>query len=106
MAWMEKLMMQVALVDNATKPLAGINTQIDQISKAGRQGWTNMAMGTTTVVAGAMAIQNVLGPAIEMDRALAEVASLDVHEKTLKQLSDTALRFSVDYGASASEFVR
>ncbi|MGX5834019.1 phage tail tape measure protein [Aeromonas piscicola] len=106
MAWMEKLMMQVALVDNATKPLAGINTQIDQISKAGRQGWANMAMGTTTVVAGAMAIQNVLGPAIEMDRALAEVASLDVHEKTLKQLSDTALRFSVDYGASASEFVR
>ncbi|WP_429236170.1 phage tail tape measure protein [Aeromonas salmonicida] len=106
MAWMEKLMMQVALVDNATKPLAGINTQIDQISKAGRQGWANMAMGTTTVVAGAMAIQNVLGPAIEMDRALAEVASLDVHEKTLKQLSDTALQFSVDYGESASEFVR
>ncbi|WP_429180088.1 phage tail tape measure protein [Aeromonas salmonicida] len=106
MAWMEKLMMQVALVDNATKPLAGINTQIDQISKAGRQGWTNMAMGTTTVVAGAMAIQNVLGPAIEMDRALAEVASLDVHEKTLKQLSDTALQFSLDYGESASEFVR
>ncbi|MFM5086293.1 phage tail tape measure protein [Aeromonas media] len=106
MAWMEKLMMQVALVDNATKPLAGINSQIDQISKAGRQGWTNMAMGTTTVVAGAMAIQNVLGPAIEMDRALAEVASLDVHEKTLKQLSNTALQFSLDYGESASEFVR
>ncbi|ATL99320.1 phage tail tape measure protein [Aeromonas sp. CA23] len=105
MAWMEKLMMQVALVDNATKPLAGINTQIDQISKAGRQGWANMAMGTTTVVAGAMAIQNVLGPAIEMDRALAEVASLDVHEKTLKQLSDTALMFSVKYGESASAFV-
>ncbi|SPT67107.1 phage tail length determinator [Aeromonas salmonicida] len=74
MAWMEKLMMQVALVDNATKPLAGINTQIDQISKAGRQGWPTWPWDHHSV-AGAMAIQNVLGPAIEMDRALAEVAS-------------------------------
>ena len=29
MAWMEKLMMQVALVDQVTKPLAGINAQMD-----------------------------------------------------------------------------
>ena len=52
MAWMEKLMMQVALVDQVTKPLAGINAQIDKVSKAGRQGWSNMAMGATTLAAG------------------------------------------------------
>lgn len=106
MAWMEKLMMQVALVDQVTKPLAGINAQIDKVSKAGRQGWSNMAMGATTVAAGGMAIQAALGPAIEMDRALGEVASLDVQKDVLGALGREALKLSVQYGESASEIVR
>jgi TP901 family phage tail tape measure protein len=106
MAWMEKLMMQVALVDQVTKPLQGINAQIDQVSKAGRQGWSNMAMGATTVAAGGMAIQSALGPAIEMDRALGEVASLDVQKDVLGALGREALALSVKYGESAAEIVR
>ncbi|MGE6294206.1 phage tail tape measure protein [Aeromonas media] len=106
MGWMEKLMMQVTLVDQVTKPLAGINAQIDKVSKAGRQGWSNMAMGATTVAAGGMAIQAALGPAIEMDRALGEVASLDVQKDVLGALGREALKLSVQYGESASEIVR
>ncbi len=99
-------MMQVALVDQVTKPLAGINAQMDKVSKAGRQGWSNMAMGATTVAGGVMAIQGVLGPAIEMDRALAEVASLDVQKDVLGALGREALKLSVQYGNSATEIVR
>ncbi|MDX7777036.1 phage tail tape measure protein [Aeromonas hydrophila] len=106
MAWMEKLMMQVALVDQVTKPLQGINSQIDKVSKAGRQGWSNMAMGTTTVAGGVMAIQGALGPAIEMDRALGEVASLDVQKDVLGALGREALKLSIKYGESATEIVR
>ena len=106
MAWMEKLMMQVALVDQVTKPLAGINAQMDKVSKAGRQGWSNMAMGATTVAGGVMAIQGALGPAIEMDRALAEVASLDVQKEVLGALGREALKLSIQYGESATEIVR
>ncbi|HDZ8855673.1 TPA: phage tail tape measure protein [Aeromonas dhakensis] len=106
MAWMEKLMMQVALVDQVTKPLAGINTQMDKVTKSGRQGWSNMAMGATTVAAGGMAIQSALGPAIEMDRALAEVASLDVQKEVLGALGREALKLSIQYGESATEIVR
>ncbi|UUI60416.1 phage tail tape measure protein [Aeromonas salmonicida] len=106
MAWMEKLMMQVALVDQVTKPLQGINSQIDKVSKAGRQGWSNMAMGATTLAAGGMAIQSALGPAIEMDRALGEVASLDVKKDVLGALGREALALSVKYGESATEIVR
>ncbi|MFB2830274.1 phage tail tape measure protein [Aeromonas jandaei] len=58
------------------------------------------------MLAGGMAIQNALMPAIEMDRALGEVASLDVAQSGLKALSDEALKFSVEYGKSATEFVR
>ncbi|WP_421179378.1 phage tail tape measure protein [Aeromonas enteropelogenes] len=106
MAWMEKLMMQVALVDQVTKPLAGINAQMDKVSKAGRQGWSSMAMGATTVAAGGMAIQSALGPAIEMDRALGEVASLDVQKDVLGALGREALKLSIQYGESATEIVR
>ncbi|WP_413163760.1 phage tail tape measure protein [Aeromonas salmonicida] len=106
MAWMEKLMMQVALVDQVTKPLQGINSQIDKVSKAGRQGWSNMAMGATTLAAGGMAIQSALGPAIDMDRALGEVASLDVQKDVLGALGREALALSVKYGESATEIVR
>ncbi|HCH53647.1 MAG TPA: phage tail tape measure protein [Aeromonas sp.] len=106
MAWMEKLMMQVALVDQVTKPLAGINAQMDKVSKAGRQGWSNMAMGATTLAAGGLAVQAALGPAIEMDRALSEVASLDVQKDVLDALGREALKLSVQYGNSATEIVR
>ncbi|MCF5900142.1 phage tail tape measure protein [Aeromonas veronii] len=106
MNWMEKLMMQVTLVDQVTKPLAGINAQMDKVSKAGRQGWSSMAMGATTVAAGGMAIQSALGPAIEMDRALGEVASLDVKKDVLGALGREALALSVKYGESATEIVR
>lgn len=106
MAWMEKLMMQVALVDQVTKPLAGINTQMDKVTKSGRQGWSNMAMGATTVAAGGLAIQSALGPAIEMDRALAGVASLDVQKEVLGALGREALKLSIQYGESATEIVR
>ena len=106
MAWMEKLMMQVALVDQVTKPLAGINAQMDKVSKAGRQGWSSMAMGATTLAAGGMAVQAALGPAIEMDRALGEVASLDVQKDVLGALGREALALSVKYGESATEIVR
>ncbi|MDR7019603.1 TP901 family phage tail tape measure protein [Aeromonas salmonicida] len=99
-------MMQVALVDQVTKPLQGINSQIDKVSKAGRQGWSNMAMGATTLAAGGMAIQSALGPAIEMDRALGEVASLDVQKDVLGALGREALALSVKYGESATEIVR
>ncbi|MFR9704932.1 phage tail tape measure protein [Aeromonas sanarellii] len=106
MAWMEKLMMQVALVDQVTKPLAGINAQMDKVSKAGRQGWSNMAMGATTLAAGGLAVQAALGPAIEMDRAFSEVASLDVQKDVLGALGREALKLSVQYGNSATEIVR
>lgn len=99
-------MMQVALVDQVTKPLAGINAQMDKVTKSGRQGWRNMAMGATTVAGGVMAIQGALGPAIEMDRALAEVASLDVQKEVLGALGREALKLSIQYGESATEIVR
>uniref|UniRef100_UPI0027D9866C phage tail tape measure protein n=1 Tax=Aeromonas rivipollensis TaxID=948519 RepID=UPI0027D9866C len=65
-----------------------------------------MAMGATTLAAGGLAVQAALGPAIEMDRALSEVASLDVQKDVLGALGREALKLSVQYGNSATEIVR
>lgn len=101
MAWMEQLMMQVALVDNVTKPLLGIQQQVVSLGETVGQGYEQMALGAAAVVAGGLAISAALTPAIEMKQALAEVATPDMTQEMLDSLSASALQFSVDYGQSA-----
>ncbi|OOE45126.1 phage tail tape measure protein [Salinivibrio kushneri] len=101
---MEKLLMQVALVDQVTKPLQGITQQVQQTADAGRDGLQQMATGAAGLAATGFAVKNALMPAIEMDRKLGEVKSLGVHEEALQSLQSTALEFSAEYGKSAVEF--
>ncbi|MEH0666438.1 phage tail tape measure protein [Vibrio scophthalmi] len=102
---MEKLLMHVALVDQITKPLQGITKEVQSSMEAGKQGMQNMATGGAGLVAAGFAIQNALMPAIEMDRKLGEVASLGVVQSDLDDLAATALKFSAEYGKSATDFV-
>ncbi len=101
----EKLLMQMSLIDQVTKPLQGITKEMTQASELGKQGLQNVATGTAGIVAAGFAVQNALMPAIEMDRKLGEVASLGVAEENLKSLAKTSLEFSAKYGKSATEFL-
>ncbi len=102
----EQLIMRIALVDAITKPLAGINNQLRQVKSTAQSGFASIAGGGAAMLAGGMAIQNALTPAIEMDRALGEVASLDVQKDVLNALGREALKLSVQYGESATDIVR
>ncbi|QTL95531.1 phage tail tape measure protein [Aeromonas jandaei] len=102
----EQLMMRIGLIDAATRPLQGIKKELGQVKQVAGAGFAQLAGGGAAIAAGAMAIKTALGPAIEMDRALGEVASLDVSQTGLQLLGEEALRFSVEYGKSATEFVR
>ncbi|MGF1696548.1 phage tail tape measure protein [Vibrio lamellibrachiae] len=101
----EKLLMQMSLVDQVTKPLRGITKEMTAATDLGKQGLQNVATGTAGIVAAGFAVQNALMPAIEMDRKLGEVASLGVVQEDLDQLAATALDFSAEYGKSATDFV-
>ena len=105
-AHMDSLMMTIGLIDQATAPLNGIQSTITQTADAGRIGWEKMAGGTAGLVAAGFAVQGALMPAIEMDRVLGEVKSLGVADDGLRQLQQTALEFSSEYGKSATEFVQ
>jgi TP901 family phage tail tape measure protein len=104
-AHLDRLMMTVALIDQVTKPLQGIQQTVAHTADAGRIGWEKMAGGTAGLVAAGFAVQSALMPAIEMDRVLGEVKSLGVMDEDLQTLQKTALSFSAEYGKSATEFV-
>lgn len=98
-------MMVIGLVDQVTKPLAGITNEINGAMSAAEKAWNRLQKGGAGLWATGVAIQNALMPAIEMDRKLGEVKSLGVTDEALKQLQQTALEFASDYGKSATEFV-
>ncbi|PMJ92864.1 phage tail tape measure protein [Vibrio sp. 10N.261.55.A7] len=101
----QKLLMQMSLIDQVTKPLQGITKEMTNASDLGKKGVQNVGMGAAGIVAAGVAVQNALMPAIEMDRKLGEVASLGVVEDDLKMLSKTALITSAKYGKSATEMI-
>lgn len=103
---LEKLQFIVGLVDKASGPAGKIMAQIDQITSRAQKGMQSIATGAAGLFATGYALKSMLGPAIEMDRALAEVRSLDVRASALQQLEKTALKTSVALGESAADIVR
>lgn len=101
----EALRFTVGLVDQISKPLGNIQRQINDVTNTYRQGTHTMVAGATGMVGAGFALQQALMPAIEMDRALGEVKSLGVADDQLKTLTQTAMKFSVEYGKSATDFV-
>lgn len=98
-------MMVIGLVDQVTKPLAGITTEINGAMSAAEKGMEQAAKGGAGLWATGVAIQNALMPAIEINRKIGEVKSLNVAADTLEHLKNTALDFSGEYGKSATEFI-
>ncbi|MGI9888126.1 phage tail tape measure protein [Vibrio chagasii] len=101
----EALRFQVGLIDQISKPLGDIQQQITNVSGTYQKSTHTMAAGAAGMVGAGFALKNALMPAIEMDRKLGEVKSLGVADDQLKTLAQTAMKFSVEYGKSATEFV-
>ncbi|MGR2990530.1 phage tail tape measure protein [Vibrio vulnificus] len=101
----EALRFRVGLIDQISAPLGNIQRQINSVTNTYRQGTHTMVAGATGMVGAGFALQQALMPAIEMDRKLGEVKSLGVADDQLKTLMGTAMKFSVEYGKSATEFV-
>ncbi|HAS6878633.1 TPA: phage tail tape measure protein [Vibrio parahaemolyticus] len=101
----EALRFQVGLIDQISKPLGNIKRNLNDVTNTYRQGTHTMMAGAAGMVGAGFALQQALMPAIEIDRALGEVKSLGVADDQLKTLTQTAMKFSVEYGKSATEFV-
>ena len=102
---MTELLLQVALIDQVTKPLQHINSEVMKTAEASRQAWDKIALGTVGLVGAGVAVTSALDPAIEMNRVLGDASAAGVGEDALKSVRDAALDFSSTYGTSAVEFV-
>lgn len=103
---LEKLMFRIGVLDKASGPLGKLDRQMRTFNQHAVGGGALLAGAAAGAWALQRAMAGVLRPAIEMNRALASVRTLDVDSDVLRNLEQSALRFSVNYGASANEFVR
>lgn len=103
---METLFYTIKLIDEATGGTKAIMNQIDQVQSHYKKGMAGIATGAAGVFGAGYTLQKILAPALEMDRTLGEVKSLDVTRSALDALENSALRFSMQYGESASDIVK
>lgn len=82
------------LTSKIAKPLEKMNDESEQLTKH-----TDRLKGSLG------GLSTALGPALEMNRALADLSSLGVADKTLDLLNKKALSFSIAYGENARDFV-
>ncbi len=93
------------LTDQVSAPLGKVKMGFNELAEKGEQNIKQMGIGLAGMVGAGMAINESLQPALEMNRALGEVASLGVAEDALDALNTKALQFSVAYGENAQAFV-
>lgn len=103
---LEKLLFRIALIDSVSAPLARIDKQVQSFNKHATAGGVLLGASAAGAWALQRAVSAVIGPALDMNRALASLRTLDVQGDVLQGLEQRALRFSIRYGESAAEFVR
>ncbi|CAI0760259.1 phage tail tape measure protein [Serratia ficaria] len=102
---MKQLEVMLSLVDKFSRPLKMAGGELNNFAGKSRAAFGQMVAGGATLWGVAQSIMGILGPADEMQRALAEVKSIGVADTALKNLGNTAIMFSMKYGESAAGFV-
>ena len=102
---LDKLMFTIGMIDKVSGPVAKVQNSIGGLLNKSKAAFAGIALGAAGLMGAGYALQAGMMPAIEMQRSLAEVESLGVHEQALDKLEAKALQFSTRYGESATEFV-
>ena len=100
---LKPLMFVVGLIDQISGPAGRASRSFDGLVENAKAGFEDMKSGAMGLAATGFMIYEGLQPAIEMNRALADVRSAGVQEAALNQLNNTALELSATYGLVASE---
>jgi TP901 family phage tail tape measure protein len=103
---LEKLTFSIGLLDRVSAPVRRIQKTLGRLAESSEQAFTQIGTGAAGVAGAGYAMYRFINPAEQMQRALGEVASLDVGQQALQQLSGKALEYSVEYGRAADGFVR
>lgn len=103
---MSHLDFTLSLVDKLTRPLKTAQSTLTGFAEKSQASFARIGIGTAAIWGVAQSIAGVVGPAYQMNAALAEVGSKGVAEDTLNRLSSAAIKFSMRYGKEAVDVVR
>jgi TP901 family phage tail tape measure protein len=107
MTKLEKLFFAIGVQDKgASKGVARLQKNIETMTKRARANIRSLGVGIMGVVGAGLSIKAIAGPAIELNRALADVGALGVDTEGLKVLQQESGRFAMQYGKSASDVLR
>lgn len=95
----------LSLTDKVSGPASKIKNTITDLADSGTASIVQMGAGFIGMRESLDGITASLEPALEMNRALGDVRAMGTAEDALSSLNAKALEFSVQYGASAVEFV-
>ncbi|WP_060494811.1 phage tail tape measure protein [Pseudomonas sp. GTC 16482] len=95
----------LSLTDKVTGPASKIKNTITDLADSGAANIVRMGAGFVGLRESFEGLSAVLEPAREMNSALGDVRAMGTAEDALSSLNAKALEFSVQYGASAVEFV-
>jgi TP901 family phage tail tape measure protein len=106
MTALNNLLFRVSLLDNMSGPGRGMMRTMDTVTTQIQGGFNKIGYGAAGLAGAAYSLDSILQPAKEMQSALGEISSMNVGKDVLDKLNISALKFSVQYGESAAEFVR
>ncbi|GFM37729.1 phage tail tape measure protein [Desulfovibrio psychrotolerans] len=103
---LEKLTFSIDLLTKGVTGKVGeVQRSLDSLASKSSAAFMQIGMGAAGVAGAGMSLLNIVQPAREMNKALAEVSTLDVSDQALKLLSNEALKYSIQFGESATAFV-
>lgn len=102
---LEKLFFQIGLIDNLSGPAKGVMKQINSIQKMTDSGFSKILKGGVGLAAVGYTIDKLVTPALEDMKASAQIRSLGVLDKDLKNLEKTANSFALEFGVDDDAFV-
>ncbi len=103
---LERLMFAIGMRDEASSKMGKLRKAITGMTEAVHDQFLRVGTGAMGAYSQAQGIHQLVAPAIDLNRAVGEVASLDVDNASLASLQAQAKQFALDYGGSAADVVR
>lgn len=103
---LQKLYFAIGLRDNTKGGLASLQRSIDRTCRLVKNNFEGIKAGALSAAGAGMTMYQMVNPAVDFNRAMGEVASLDVGQDALHALQTSAKQFAMQYGGTAAEVVR
>lgn len=103
---LQKLFFSIDLLDRVTGPIGKMQKRMGGFAASATRAFGRIGAGALGTAGAGLALQQMVQPAIDVNRALGEVKSLGVQQAALDKLSDAALHYTTAYGGAADEFIR